>query len=193
MHMKFRKREQVAEAVAEIQDVAAPVKGKPDLSIDTVEFQDYLGLAAKVGFCPPILLTHRVKAFLLESQVDIYPVNPVYSYLDHKFGLPEKVDGKFVRKWGWHPLRPVDANRLIAHRNDDENAHIEKDVYTKIVPGPVLETVDLIASRFPTEPLCFFVGDAILTDEEKDPFLAVTHGGGQWLIVERWDEPSFRR
>jgi hypothetical protein len=178
--------------------VTVPIRVQLRPTIGNDELADYVKLAEKVKFAPPDLLHHRLVQFLLDNNIEVYPLASVEKYLDQKFGKPVRDESGFSweQKWSWHPLRGEDVNELSAHKTDDENGHIERgQAYHKIVPSPVLETIDLIVTHFAgSEPaLHFYVADAAVPAKERDLFLAIAAAGIDFLVIERWDEPSFRR
>ncbi|HUC02206.1 MAG TPA: hypothetical protein VMA75_04915 [Candidatus Paceibacterota bacterium] len=186
-------------AVLEAEPIVVPAKVQLQPTIGEAELADYMKLADKVKFAPPELLRHRLIQFLLENHVEVYPLQSVEKYLDQKFGKPVSQDGydtSYEHKWGWHPLRAEDDGKLVNHKERKENGHIQKGAtYRKIIPAPVLETTDLIATHFAgSEPtLHFYVADAVVPSMERDPFLGITAVGLNFIVIERWDEPAFRR
>ena len=177
--------------------VTVPIKVRPQPIIGGAELEDYVKLAEKVHFAPPDLLHHRLVQFLLDNNVEVYPLDKVREYLDYKFGKPTCRDkySAWEHTWGWHPLRSEDNDKLTSHEEGSNNGHIQHSPYRKIIPAPVLETVDLIAAHFAgSKPaLYFYVADAVVPTDERDPFLSVTAGGLNFFVIERWDEPAFRR
>lgn len=184
-----------------VLEATLPVKTQLEVAISRDELSAYGELAKKVNFAPSELLRHRLIQFFSENGIDVYPMDSVEQYLDKKFGMPtmERRRGQrepgWEQKWGWHPLRAEDDQKFGRRKLNDENGNIEKGTYRKIIPVPVLETVDLIAIAFKdSEPaLHFFVADAVVPSNERDPFLGITWDGVQMIVIERWDEPAFRR
>jgi hypothetical protein len=182
------------------ETVAVPDRMLLQPAISDTELAEYVKVAKRIQFTPPDLLRHRLVQFMLENNIEVYPLAIVEKYLDSKFGIPSypPSESGWEPKWSWHPLRSADVGKLTIITDNERslNGQIEKgQSYRKIVPLPVLETVDRIATHFAgSEPaLHFYVADAAVPSEEKDPFLAVTAMGIEFLVIERWDEPSFRR
>jgi hypothetical protein len=177
--------------------ITIPVKAQLQPIIGEAELAEYATLAEKVKFAPPDLLQHRLVQFMLENNIEVYPLQSVEKYLDQKFGKATREDeyGPWEPRWGWHPLRAEDNGKLIDHKERNQNGHIQSGTYRKIIPMPVLEAVDLIATHFAgSEPtLHFYVADAVTPANERDPFMSVTAAGVSFIVFERWDEPAFRR
>lgn len=124
-------------------------------------------------------------------------------------------------RWGWHPLRQKDAqsvaNWQIGHTYEvtkfgdefyDGGCHgryqcqwerrVLTQPYNRLIPMPVLQTVADIAVKFPS--VSFIVADwadyetttIVEVPRVQDPFLGVLGTGIPLMIIERWDEPSFR-
>lgn len=191
--------EPVEEQTVTVPAVTVPTRVRPQPVIGGAELAKYVALAEKAKFAPPELLQHRLTQFFMDNQIEIYPYNSVVRYLDHKFGAPRKISKYpyFQPGWSWHPLRVEDDGKLITPIvRSTQNGYIEKGrTYRKIIPAPVLETVDLIASHFAgsTPSLHFYVSDVAVPHKELDPFLAISAVGINFIVVERWDEPAFRR
>lgn len=142
-------------------------------------------MADAIGFKSSALLEERLKAFLVENGICVYPTERVVQYLDSKFGK-----GRFKSTWCWRPLREKDRDiNLFLHRHKRGNGCINNTAgwYGRQVPLPVLLTVEKIHKAFPE--VCFYVSDSA---KPADPFLMVTAIGVGSFIIERWNEPSFR-
>jgi len=96
-----------------------------------------------------------------------------------------------------------DQENDLAKYNHDGRSHSECRTvyprpYNRLIPMPVLQTVAGIVERFPS--VNFIVADwadyetttIVPTSRMQDPFLAVVGPGIPLMIIERWDEPSFR-
>ena len=154
---------------------------------------EYVEKAKSLGVVNGSLKREMVLAFLKENGICVYPLDKVVAYLDKMFGYPCKCEPNCghcldCTTWGWRPLREADADKLTS-THGQANGQIMKGVYHPPVPLPVLLTVEKVAEAVPG--IHFYVSDAT-RPSDRDPFLAVAANGMGMLVIERWDEPSFR-
>jgi hypothetical protein len=178
---------------------------------------EYFRVANALGVTTPQLEAAQLQHILAAQAGSLYDRSRVKGYLDQQFGgefrKPEHFnDDRKVPSWGWRPLRQKDARRVgiagfsrLPSRSDEIlNTGI---IYDRPVPLPVLTTALRIQEVFPDTR--FFVSDGISQEEAeglrqrmrngrvewfKDPFLAAQlRRDGELFIVEKWDEPGFRR
>ena len=167
--------------------VEEPVAVKPelDLNFNGDELSEYSRVASAIGFESSALLEERLKVFLAENGICVYPIERVVQYLNSKLGK-----SWFERTWCWRPLREKDkdANLFLTERGRG-NGCVDNTAgwYRRRVPLPVLFTVEKIHKAFPE--VCFYVSDS---PKNCDPFLMVTAMGVDCMAIERWNEPSFR-
>lgn len=170
-------------AVVEPPKVAVPPniwKPKPELSLD--EVSEYAKVASAIGLVTGPILEERLEHCLQVNSIDCYSSRGVWDFLDIKLG-----EGK----WVWAGLRQKDCDELPSswhtsvHRR---KVSFSDTPYNRIIPLPVLLTVQKIATEVPE--VNFYVSQS--ADENADPFLLVTTRTIGLFIVERWDEPDFR-
>ena len=150
-------------------------------------------MAQAIGWQPAALIEQKLRNFLAENGLCVYPYEKVESYLDSIFG-PCTANYAHFTTWGWRPLRKCDMgwNHELFHAQRNGST-LESECYPGAVPFPVLLTVRKIAEAFPE--VRFFVSDKPnrIDFPREDPFLGVGIPGIKLpLVVERWDEPSFR-
>ena len=156
------------------------------------QFKKYQQVAEAIKFRPGALVEAELKNFLFQQRITIFPYDKVAAYLDGIFG-PHRNEGARVEDttWGWRPLRYNDSigvNFPSTHRG---NGFLLRDRYQYAVPLPVLLCVQQIEKAVPK--ICFVVSDAVTPHDKTDPFLGITAAGmNDILVVERWNEPSFR-
>lgn len=141
----------------------------------------YLKLAEKVGFDGATLAVAQARQqarsaatnvafrdFLAENGITVYKESRVNWYMNSI--TPSG------HRWLWAQVKaPSDR--------------YQPNAYTKPIPLAVLLTMEKIVDAFPDAR--FEVTD--ITEMPKgDPFLRVHVSGGDWFIIERWDEPRFR-
>jgi hypothetical protein len=206
-------------------------KNEVELVAAADSLDNYAKLAESVGFFAEDIVLYRLRAHLRSAGLSEYPLEDVEKFLDKKFGKatttvsgsssypPIKYATKF--KWGWHPLRAVDAKEVsgwqigatrTVTKFDDEfydsgrhgkyqctwSRKVLSQPYNRLIPMPVLQTVAGIADKFPS--VSFIVADwadyetstIIPSSRPEDPFLGVLGPGISLMIIERWDEPNFR-
>lgn len=194
MFSMFRKSAVAGTAVLEAPaPVVAPVRVSVEPRMSNDIRQEYIKKAKILGVFNGALKEEMLLAFLKENGISIYPYSKVEEYLDKMFGHPCKCppgSNHYFEccTWGWHPLREVDDGKLTSTRTV-ANGRIERGTYQQAVPLPVLLTVEKIVAAVPD--IHFYVSGRVVPRSE-DPFLAVTAVGMNMLIIERWDEPSFR-
>ena len=191
----FRKSAVAGTAVLEapLAQVIAPARVPVEPLMSDDIRQEYIEKAKILGVVNGALKEEMLIALLKENGIRIYPYNKVEEYLNQMFGHPCKcrpgtVHFNECRTWGWHPLREIDDGKLISNRLV-ANGTIQRGTYQQAIPLPVLLTVEKIVAAVPD--IHFYVSGRVVPRSD-DPFLAVTAAGMNMLIIERWDEPSFR-
>jgi hypothetical protein len=155
------------------------------------EVQQYVFLCQKIRAETPVVRMLQLRQFLAERGIPEYDINEVDQHLT-RLAAQRNQETNDPHCYYWHPLREEDKGTSFRWwwnlggewrcRSNGLN-----EVYHKLVPPSVLETVVTIMEKFPDAK--FFVSDI---SHVKDPFLAVTFQG-QWpVIVDFWDEPDFR-
>jgi hypothetical protein len=85
------------------------------------------------------------------------------------------------------------GRRQVRHRCLPDSSklgdpHFASEIYNKFIPLPVMFTMEKIEQRI--HDVEFYVTDI---REFRDPYLGVTVPGSDTiLVIERWDEPTFR-
>lgn len=169
---------------------------EPAQAMTCDEFAEYERVARAVGFAPRGLKSDELRRFLSEIGIAIYPLPKVVAYLNTQYG-----EAKQSATWVWAPLRTADRftveirNQMAGYNSrHSRNGAVARELspYAKPVPLPVLLTVERILARFPDA--LFFVNDEYHAPPIVDPFLAVWYGeDSDVVVIERWDEPAFRR
>jgi hypothetical protein len=176
--------------------VAAPVRVpvRSVMVLPEVETQEYARIAQAIGWNSNAVFELKVRNFLDREGIDIYPYDKVETYLDDQFGHWSEWCN-YGRKWLWRPLRDVDFGLHLSRDLEERNGSIlshQTDSYDGAIPFPVLVTVEKLATQFPD--LKFYVSDVPNQKDrpQDDPFVGIAARGMQLLVIERWDEPSFR-
>lgn len=155
--------------------------------------QRYTELSVALGLNDNILQQEAFRAWLRQRGIAVYDEPQVKRYLDDQYGpaTPETADAYGSATWGWRVLRKQTLPQNIFDGHRTNGALLFDHEYMKPVPLPVLELVlDLMAS-FPDAT--YYVSDANSEKARlKDPFLLAIYRGERF-ILERWDEPAFRR
>lgn len=89
-------------------------------------------------------------------------------------------------------------SRKDLYRTHTESRMVLREPYDRLIPFPVLKTIADIAVRFPS--IGFIIADwaeyEVTTLKPtlmpQDPFLALIGDEIPVMVIERWDEPSFR-
>ncbi len=162
-----------------------PEKPQPAAAVATEYDAEYAALAEKVGFSCPELLEQKLLNFLHEGGYHTYELERVERYMN---SLAERssLSNWQGMVWFWRPLRQSD----VADTPYDVMRDFPRNPtpYDKPIPMPVLQTVADIAEKLPESR--FYVTDL---EREPDPFLGVKlRGMTRLIVIERWDEPSFR-
>jgi hypothetical protein len=203
--MMWKKKPQVQVVVAAVLE---PVAEEASPALSGSELAEYTRLCESIGWSPAALTEQRLRSFLDENGLCVYPYERVRAYLDNKFGplkgnVSEGVNTAYWTRvyttWCWRPLRAEDVN---AHRFNmalrGQNGSVINDggFYHGRIPLEVLMTVENVKEHFPE--VRFFVSDVIRPEERVgDPFLGISFPGlettdAPMLVVERWNEPAFR-
>lgn len=148
--------------------------------------EDYDALAKKIGIVARIGSRVDLLQGLTDEGISVLSLASVEAYLDKK------------GSWKWFPLRIVDQQhygyvlpRATATKYPFSYGYLKAHPYSKPIPYPVLLTVEKLVARFGSE-IQFYVA---AIDDYPDPFLGcMLKGGGiaPLVVIERWDEPSFR-
>lgn len=174
--------------------VMVPARVAIEPSMDDAARAEYIEKAKVLGIYNGALKREMLLALLCENGLRVYPYDKVELYLDMMFGrpcgCPPDALGHYreCSTWGWHPLREKDDGQLVSGHSS-ANGRIQRGVYQQAVPLPVLLTVEKIVEAVPD--VYFYVSGRIVPQTD-DPFLAVSARGMSMLVIERWDEPSFR-
>lgn len=210
----------MSSTVSNLARIAAEMTGKPVAAVASAEpelhdvetphassfLAQYNEAATAIGFAPPALAVERFKALCAEYGIRHYDRAAVKAYLDVKYGGESKTvmmrvyDPSIERRvempadratWGWRPLSGAgEGLRRMPPASDwclDGAAN-----YDKPIPYPVLLTAQRIKQVAPSA--VFYASDEIREADMpavRDPFLGVRIGG-EFFIVEKWDEPEFR-
>lgn len=164
----------------------AVVVAESDLGFE----KQYDSLAKELGVaCRTVSRRRELLVYLRDNAIDIYDLAKVERYMDKK------------GYWGWFPLRvsdrAPDGRAWILERATTTNysslyGASKSEVYSKPVPYPVLCSVKTISGAFPSSELVFLVA---ALDTRPDPFLGCRFKSDPdrtMIVIERWDEPSFR-
>lgn len=178
------------------------------LVIERDVLTQHAALAAKLSLHSPAMQEIKrseFETFLRDMGLSLYDEKQVAAYLTSKYGVEHKDnDGSLLPTWGWRPAREVDSERTL-FRNSNEwvfsswsggrlipNGQLHSNVatYQKLIPIPVLLTIERVVEKFPNAGL--FISDEFNPREfVKDPFLMVVYLDKRY-IIERWDEPNYR-
>lgn len=151
----------------------------------------YDSLARELGVAHRVVTRRReLLTYLRDNEIEIYDLAKVEEYMDKK------------GRWAWFPLRAVDCrepsyrswdlDRVTTTDYPSSFGSSKAEVYSKPVPYPVLCTVKTISDAFPGHELIFLVA---AIDTHPDPFLGCRFRNDPdrtVIVIERWDEPSFR-
>lgn len=148
-----------------------------------ISIRDYINLAERCGVKTNPIGNMKMVDWIREHHHS-YRWDEVYAYMNELAKRESSKHGKKI-SWLWRPLRNQDilgANWAVG------NIKISQEVYKRIVPAPVLMTVEKLVTEF-GDAVKFYVSDYDLP--QPDPFLAaaIYH---EWEVIERWDEPGFR-
>jgi hypothetical protein len=149
---------------------------------------DFMGLtgAQHVG-------QYELEKYLSDNHYTVYPLTAVEKYMNGKVSQFPKVKRRkrystttITVKWRWVAMRSGQCGW--------DNKTGRPIVYQQTIPVEVLMTAEKIFRD---------LGDRVefqVTEVYKhksvvhaDPFLCVTAPGLQRYVIERWDEPAFRR
>ena len=177
----------VATLLADPGALVLPSESEEERILFAMEYQN---VACKLDVAVKVPCSARgngsLRRTLYAEGIPIYPLDAVASWLQAHVSEGET--------WGWFPLRNTDyVFMLEGNRRGlaSQNGSLRRAQYEKPVPLPVLLTVDRLTTQLPGD-LRFFVSD---TAKYQDPFLAVMERASmqEFYIIERWDEPGFRR
>jgi len=169
--------------------VSSPV---PTSTPSTTELTEYETICQSIGIQSPASVIGRMLACLHDEKIPIYDLDEVRSFLNKKFGK---------HRWAWQGLRKIDVEHYTRwsdwHRQYQTETlafpgtawHNSNRVYPDAVPLPVLLTIQKVAKVAP-EVLWYVSAPQVRGD---DPFLMAFVPGCTPYIIERWDEPNFRR
>ncbi len=166
-----------------------PVK-KPEF--EGVALEEYCQVANSIGFSNGSLLEWRLKNFLTNEGIQVYDYKKVSNYMDAQIQELNRAinEQNNMFHWEWTALRKKDAKVYLQNNGHLYSSEYSGRTYEKPVPYPVLLTVQKIEKEF-GEQVYFFVTD-IRKVPLGDPFLAIVISGIEVMVIERWDEPSFR-
>lgn len=191
----------VAENEPERRPIVLPSKPEPaPLSVEAPS-AEYSLLAQQIGFHPEELSRLEFELFLQRQGVQVYPLESVEAYMDALMLKLEadEPDPEDEWRWFWRPLRDADssfiARQAYVHGEFQGGFNFDGALYRRLVPMPVLETVNRLREAFHAETNLDSGPAFLVTDydtETPDPFLAVSVNGLDLYVIERWDEPGFR-
>ncbi len=151
--------------------------------------KQYDTLANRLGVQCRVKRDVRLLEALQRQQIQVYELAKVERYMDRK------------STWSWFPLRASDRCKEATHvwileretptEYPSMYGSVKNDIYPKPVPYPVLCTVQRLVDCF-EDKVQFFVA---AFDQKPDPFLGcrlMDVGQSKLVVVERWDEPTFR-
>lgn len=175
-----------------------------DSSFTADECQEYARVAKQIGFTNIPFLEQKLLHFLATNGICVFPYEKVEAFLDSKFGKAQiETDQEGTRytftrnrTWGWRPLRQCDVVEAAHFFNPGVGRNgeaLNQDGWYRRnkVPLPVLLTVEKISQEF--SEVSFYVSDQVTAaDYRQDPFLMIRANGIEPMVIERWNEPSFR-
>lgn len=197
------KRYEEDEETMTVVEVVKPIF-KP---VDSVEFdlEEYMQLANTVGISIPDLLIEKFKAFLRKSDIPVYNLKEVVTYMDAK----ARKESKQQAGWRWRPLRWKDSDvgysfgTEASHQFNgkitpasDHYSH-NQPVYDKIIPMHALKKVALIGKEFDDRVKMMVCDYEVKPEYRPDPFLMAVipntrlRDGNGRFIIDFWDEPGF--
>lgn len=145
--------------------------------------EEYVRVSVALGINKIPLKLVQLAKVIEEECLGVYDYNDVVRYLDKQVERLSK--NKFDRhyyEWRWHPVKEYATHRSWG------TPHFASEVYNKFIPLPVMFAMEKIERRMHDAE--FYITGI---REFRDPFLGVTvPGSDTLLIVERWDEPTFR-
>lgn len=153
---------------------------------------EYRRLAEKLNFRvgQTRLVTEDLLAFCAEAGIMTYDAEQVAGHMDQLARAASK-------PWVWVPMRKTKnlRNYEFQHRHwvDGRSSMRCGDVvsgrtYDKPIPLSVLYTAEKLVDKFPEIGL--FVTDYEV--RKPDPFLAAAFPRSDFVIVEVWNEPTFK-
>lgn len=188
------------EVVPEVPEVVTrPMPSPTSVSLEDAEVDELCRVSTAIGYESGAVTEAKLRRFLKREGLGLYHSGEVKKYLDSVFGLerPETESSWVATTWQWCPLRPQDKDKVgpnfVNGRENTTNGRtfLNNSYYWKHpVPLGTLLLVEQIVKEVPEAS--FFVSDAVANHPSPDPFLMVTAAGCQDLIIDCWDEPSFR-
>lgn len=182
------RRKVTAEAPTPAVEPATIMAVKP---LNDTDLESYLALAAEIGLQSAATVEARLLNAIVNEQMSLYDLDSVSNYMDERY---------VKTGWVWFPLRTLDVNRVqtlnIPFRpiGYQSVGGVTMRQYTQAVPRPVLERIATLNKLVPH--LVYLVAaenTSVNGAVGGDPFLGVTCPGMRIYVIERWDEPSFRR
>jgi len=161
-------------------------------TLSTAELTEYEDVCQSIGIKSPASVIGRMLACLHDEKIPIYDLDEVRSFLNKKFGKGE---------WAWQGLRKIDVEHYVRWSSWNRQFqtetlafpgtawHNSDRVYSEAVPLPVLLTIQKVAKVAP-EVMWYVSAPQV---RGGDPFLMAFVPGCTPYIIERWDEPNFRR
>ena len=163
--------------------------------------KEYRRISNKIGTVfADTLTTQDLAKYLADSNMTVYPMDKVRSYLEKKMEeLPKprvsRRRGSFYGSqprwaWNWMALREQD---VLKKKGNFSKLYSNTN---KPVPVEVLMTVEKIIDDLGPSRVHFYVSEFVKaarpTPQIVDPFLAVCANTSKLYVIERWDEPGFR-
>lgn len=166
------------------ETVEEPKKIVVSSTVTPSELEEQIAIETKLGISPSReVLKSKLLKCIEDEGINVYPRSQVVKYLDEKLG----------NTWVWMGLRKVDSEHLgerwVSHQEPARDVSFSDEVYSETIPLPVLLTVEKISKAVPE--VHFYVSS--LPEPKGDPFLFVTCQKIGGYVVEKWDEPGFRR
>jgi hypothetical protein len=148
--------------------------------------QEWASLGKELGITTGKVPEMELKLFLKEEGIQVYNTQAVFDYLTAEASKEPK-----GTVWSLYAVRPQDQDcpdDIWAQVNKWPigHGHVHRDLYRDKIPYPVLVTMKKLKDRF-GDDITFYVA-AI----KQDPFLVVRYRRANLVVVERWNEPSFR-
>lgn len=154
----------------------------------------YAQMALAVNFRPAELIQAELRVTLKEQGVEIYNLQSVLDFLDHRYGAGGSRRDN-LPGWSWHPLTEADAAAGIHVRSrryiggPSSSGLVNHRVsYQKLVPFEVLQLVKTLKAKIPE--LLFYVSEVGVPN--PNPFLLVNAKGMEKMVIAHWDEPGYK-
>lgn len=163
-----------------------------EIGVEEQALKEYEKTAKDIGFAPASLTREKLIHFLKKRNLKTYNYDKAWLFLSKRYGYC--TTGK-TPKPGWTWVSLVSGQKLLSrstwwdYPNTYKSGYIDCErTYQKEIPLRTLGLVKEIKNEIPE--LCFFVSDVAIP--RPDPFLSVTCEDMEIIVIDHWDEPTFK-